>query len=86
MRRSKSSPPRWVSPLVALHLEHAVADVQDGDVEGAAAQVVDQDVLAVLLVQAVGQRRGGGLVDDAQHLQAGDRPASLVAWRCASLK
>ena len=55
-----------------LHLEHAVADLEDRDVERAAAQVIDGDRLAVVLLQPVGERRGGGLVDDAQHFQAGD--------------
>ena len=55
-----------------LHLEDAVADFQDRDVEGAAAQVVDGDLLVLLLVEPVGQRGGGRLVDDAQHLEAGD--------------
>jgi hypothetical protein len=54
------------------HLEDAVADVEDGDVEGAAAEVEDRDLLVLLLVQAVGQRRRGGLVDDALDLEAGD--------------
>ena len=60
-----------------LDLEHAVADLQHGDVEGAAAQVVDRDLLVLLLVQAVGQRGGGGLVDDAQHFQPGNAPGVL---------
>ncbi|EJU09885.1 putative NAD-specific glutamate dehydrogenase [Sphingomonas sp. LH128] len=55
-----------------LHLEHAVADFQNRDVEGAAAEVVDRDRLAVLLVEAIGQRRSGRLVDDAQHFETGD--------------
>ena len=55
-----------------LHLEHAVADLEDRDVESAAAQVIDGDLLAVVLVQAVGQGRRGRLVDDAQDFQAGD--------------
>ena len=55
-----------------LHLEDAVADLEDGDVEGAAAEVVDRDGLAFLLVEAVGERRRGRLVDDAQHFEAGD--------------
>ncbi len=55
-----------------LHLEHALAQLQHRDVEGAAAQVVDRDLLVLLLVEPVGQRGRGGLVDDAQHLEAGD--------------
>ena len=55
-----------------LHFKHTVADLQHGDVECAAAQVVDRDVLVGLLVEAVGQRGGGRLVNDAQHVQAGD--------------
>ena len=54
-------------------LEHAVAQLQDGHVERAAAQVEHEDLLILVgLVQAVSQRRGGRLVDDAQHLEAGD--------------
>ena len=55
-----------------LDLEHAVADLQNTDVEGAAAQVVDRDDLAVGLVHAVGQRRRRGLVDDPLHVQPAD--------------
>ena len=54
------------------HLDDAVVNVQDGHIERAAAQVVHHDLLALLLVHAVGQGRGGGLVDDALHVQAGD--------------
>jgi hypothetical protein len=55
-----------------LHLEDALADLEDRDVEGAAAEVVDRDRLVLLLVEAVGERGRRGLVDDAQHLEAGD--------------
>ncbi len=55
-----------------LDLEEAVVDLEDGHVEGAAAQVIDRDGVAVLLVQAIGQRRRGRLVDDAQHFETGD--------------
>ena len=56
-----------------LHLEDAVADLEDRDVERAAAEVVDRDGLRfLLLVEAVGERRRRRLVDDAQHLEAGD--------------
>ena len=55
-----------------LDLEDAVADLEDRDVERAAAKIVDRDRLAVLLLHPVGERRGGRLVDDAQNLEAGD--------------
>ncbi len=55
-----------------LHLEEPLVDLQDRNVEGAAAEVVDRDGLGALLVEAVGQRRRGRLVDDPEHLQPGD--------------
>ena len=53
-------------------LDDAAADLQHRHVKRAAAQVEDQDRLVVHLVQAVGQRGRGRLVDDAHDLQAGD--------------
>jgi len=53
-------------------LEDTVADVEHGYVEGAATEVKHEDGLIRLLVQAVGQGSGGWLVDDAQHVEAGD--------------
>ena len=56
-----------------LHLEDAVADLEHGHVEGAPAEIEHQDRLVLgLLVEAVRQRSGRGLVDDAQHVEAGD--------------
>ena len=55
-----------------LHLDDAFAHFEHRDVERAAAEVVDGDRLVLLLVEAVGERRRGRLVDDAQHVQAGD--------------
>ena len=55
-----------------LHFKHAVADFQHGNIERAAAQVVHGDLLVLLLVETVGERGGGRLVDDAQDFQAGD--------------
>ena len=60
-----------------LHLDHALADLEDRDVEGAAAEVVDGDRLVLLLVEAVGQRRRRRLVDDPHHLEAGNRARFL---------
>ena len=56
-----------------LDLEDAVADLEDRDVEGAAAEVEDEDrLVGVLLVEPVGERRRGRLVDDPLDLEAGD--------------
>ena len=89
-RWSKSSPPRWPSPLVDFHLEDAVADVEDRDVERAAAEVEDGDLLVGLLVQAVGQAISPAAVGSLMmrlDLEAGDLAGvSLVAWRWESLK
>ena len=62
------------------HLEDAVLDLENRDVERAAAEVVDRDRAAVALVEAVGERRRGRLVDDAQHLEAGE-PAGVARRR-----
>ena len=56
----------------AANLEDAVSKLQGRDVEGTAAEIVDGDLLVGLLLEAVGQGGGGGLVDDAQHLESGD--------------
>jgi len=69
-----------------LHLDDALAHLENRDVEGAAAEVVDGDRLVLLLVEAVGERRGGRLVDEALDFSPAICPASFVACRCASLK
>ena len=55
-----------------LDLEHAVADLEHGHVERAAAEVEDEDRLVGLLVEPVGQRGRGRLVDDPLDVEAGD--------------
>ncbi|KFC13972.1 NAD-specific glutamate dehydrogenase [Cutibacterium acnes HL202PA1] len=56
-----------------LHLENAVGDVEQGDVEGATAEVKDQDGLVLVgLVEAICQGGCGGLVDDTVDGQTGD--------------
>ena len=56
-----------------LDLEDALLDGKEGDVEGTSAEVEDEDVLLVaLLVEAVGDGGGGGLVDDTEDVEAGD--------------
>jgi hypothetical protein len=71
------APVEVVSAQVAVaargaHLDHAVAHVQQRDVEGAATEVEHEHGLLARLVQPVGERRGGRLVDDPQHFQPGD--------------
>ena len=55
-----------------FHFEQAVVDFQDGDVEGAAAKVIDRDRLGLFLVETIGQRGRRRFVDDAQHFKTGD--------------
>ena len=62
------------------HLEHAILEFQDGNVERAAAQVVNRNRAAIPLVEAVGQRRRSRLVDDAQHFESGE-PARIAGGR-----
>ena len=55
------------------NLEHAVGQVEDRDVERAAAEVEDEDLLlGGLLVEAVGKSRSSGLVDDTLDVETGD--------------
>ncbi len=56
-------------------LEDALVQLEDGDVEGAAAEVVDGDdavFAAVELVEAIRERGGGGLVYETKDVEAGD--------------
>src|SRR5690349_19769456 len=53
-------------------LEDALVQAEDGDIEGTAAEVVDGNDAVALLVEAVGERSRGGLVDEAQDLESGD--------------
>ena len=64
-------------PVGGQHLKLAFAihlgDLDDGHIEGAAAQVINGDAgVPLLLVHAIRQRRRRRLVDDALHLQPGD--------------
>ncbi|ENO96456.1 NAD-specific glutamate dehydrogenase [Thauera phenylacetica B4P] len=55
-----------------------VGDLDDRDVEGAAAEVIHGDLgVARLLVHAEGERGRGGLVDDALDFQPGDAAGVL---------
>ena len=54
------------------NFQYALADVEDGNVERAAAKVINHDLLLGFLVYAVCQRRCSRLVDDTQHFEARD--------------
>ena len=63
-----------------LDLEDAAVDRQKRDIERTAAEIEDEHVALLLvrdLVQAVRDGGGRGLVDDAEHLEAGDGPGVL---------
>ena len=47
-------------------------ELEDGNVERAAAEIIDGDSAALFFVQTVGQSGGGGLVDEAQDFEASD--------------
>ena len=59
------------------HLDDAVPDLDQRHIKGTAPQVVDHDGLGPAVVQPVGQRRGGGLVDDPLDVQPGDAAGIL---------
>ena len=54
------------------NLLNAVADLDDGHIEGTAAEVVYHDLLVVFLIHTVGQSRRGRLVDDTLDFQTRD--------------
>ena len=56
----------------SFYFKHAVAQFQDADIEGTAAQVIYQDGMVVSFVNAIGQGSRSRFVDDTQHFQAGN--------------
>ena len=61
------------------HFNHAVTDFDERHIKRAAAEVIDQNLLCLPVIQAIGKRRRSRLVDDAQNIQP--RNASGVARR-----
>src|SRR5262249_62132552 len=60
-----------------FNLHHALSSLQNGNVEGSAAEIVDCDGLIFLLVQPIGQCRRRWLVDDALDFEPRDSPRVL---------
>ena len=52
------------------NFKHAVADFEDGNIERAAAKVVNQDLLVVFLIHTVCKSRRSGFVDDTENIKA----------------
>ena len=63
-----------------FHLKDAVINIQYRNIKGAATEVKDKNILlstlGVLLIQTIGQRCGGGLINNPKSIQARDRKAS----------
>lgn len=55
------------------HLEDAVVNGEEGDIEGSTTEIIDDDLrFTTLLVETVGDSGGGGFVDDTEDLKTGD--------------
>lgn len=55
--------------VAGQHFHHVAFDLDDGDVERASPQVVNEQALQLFRLGLVGERSGGRLVDDADDLQ-----------------
>ena len=53
------------------HFEDAIVQLEDGNVESSAAEVVDGDDTFLLAVESISEGRCGGLVDQAQDFESG---------------
>ena len=56
-----------------LDFEDSLLHLEDGDIEGSTTEIVYGDDRVVGAVQPVGEGGGGGLVDDAEDIEACDR-------------
>ena len=69
-----------------LDLDHAFTHFQDRDIECASTQIEDQDRFVLLLIEAICQGGGCGLVDDAHHFKTGDLACILRRLALAVIK
>ena len=59
------------------NFEDAFMQAQNGNIERAAAQIVDRDHSVFALIESVGQRRGRRLIHQPQHFESRDAPGVL---------
>jgi hypothetical protein len=61
--------PELIISIGGVDLNRSLGDIEQGDVKSASPEVVDEDVMDIgLLVEVIGNRRCGGLLDDSNHL------------------
>ena len=58
-----------------LNFDHTFADFENRNIESAAAEIVYGNGFVLAFIQAVGEGRRSGLVDDALYFEAGDLPS-----------
>ena len=66
-------------PCSSAHLEDAIIEGQERDIEGPTAEIEDEDILfaCYLAIEPIGDRCGGGLVDDSSNCETRDDPSIL---------
>src|SRR5690242_14408757 len=64
-------------PVGREHLEDSTLDVENRNIESAAAEIVNRDASLGHLVEPVGQRCGGGLIDEPHNFEPGE-PAGVL--------
>ena len=63
--------------MVDEHFEDSVAQLENGDVECAAAEIVNRDGAFLGAIEAVGEGSGSRLIDEAQNFKAGHAASVL---------
>ena len=54
------------------NLEDALVDGQEGDIEGTATKIVDNDLALIRLVETIGNCCGSRLVDNSEDVESGN--------------
>ena len=65
------------------NLDNVIADLDDGNIECAATQVIYHNLLGRAVIQTICQRSACGLIDNTQHIQAGN---TTCIFGCLALR